>query len=261
MPAWPRARGPGEEAENPMQILERVVNELSYYIWSFGIPVGGETVPLVVVALLGTGLFMTLRLGLIQVRRLGHGFAVTSGKYDVPNEPGDVSHFQALTTALSGSGLSDNGFLFLGFLPAKKSQRQKALSALRDSRYPVVLYEAPRRIEGLLSDALEVLGDRKTLLPDPVGTLEACRTLVADGFTVVGGGDSVAAILNGRRRGFPARGPDERRVPKGPESDRQKERQRVRPHAQVAQSVEQGIENPRVGSSILSLGTIRDSKG
>lgn len=32
---------------------------------------------------------------------------------------------------------------------------------------------------------LEVLGDRKTLLPDPTGTLEACRELVADGFTVL----------------------------------------------------------------------------
>ncbi len=86
-----------------MQIIERVVNALSYYIWSFGLPIGGETVPLVVIALLGTGLFMTLRLGFIQVRRLGHGFAVTSGKYDDPSEPGDVSHFQALTTALSAT--------------------------------------------------------------------------------------------------------------------------------------------------------------
>lgn len=32
---------------------------------------------------------------------------------------------------------------------------------------------------------LEVLGDKKTLLPDPVGTLEACRTLVNDGFQVL----------------------------------------------------------------------------
>ncbi len=32
---------------------------------------------------------------------------------------------------------------------------------------------------------LEVLGDRRTLLPDPVGTLEACRTLVGEGFTVL----------------------------------------------------------------------------
>lgn len=32
---------------------------------------------------------------------------------------------------------------------------------------------------------LEVLGDKKTLLPDPVGTLEACRELIADGFEVL----------------------------------------------------------------------------
>ena len=32
---------------------------------------------------------------------------------------------------------------------------------------------------------LEVLGDKRTLLPDPVGTLEACRELVADGFEVL----------------------------------------------------------------------------
>jgi AGCS family alanine or glycine:cation symporter len=86
-----------------METIERVVNALSYYIWSFGIPAGGETVPIVVIALLGTGCFLTLRLGFIQLRRLGHGFAVTSGVYDDPDEPGDVSHFQALTTALSAT--------------------------------------------------------------------------------------------------------------------------------------------------------------
>ncbi len=56
-----------------------------------------------VIGLLGTGIFLTIRLGFIQLRRLGHGLAVTSGKYDDPNEPGDVSHFQALTTALSAT--------------------------------------------------------------------------------------------------------------------------------------------------------------
>ena len=68
-----------------------------------GISVGDETVPFMVILLLGAGVFLTLRLGFVQVRRLGHGFAVTSGKYDDPDEPGDVSHFQALTTALSAT--------------------------------------------------------------------------------------------------------------------------------------------------------------
>ncbi|MFT5142922.1 MAG: AGCS family alanine or glycine:cation symporter [Rhodothermales bacterium] len=59
--------------------------------------------PILVIGLLGAGAFLTLRLGFVQVRRLGHGFAVTSGRYDDPDEPGDVSHFQALTTALSAT--------------------------------------------------------------------------------------------------------------------------------------------------------------
>lgn len=59
--------------------------------------------PVLLVMLLGTGVFLTIRLGFIQFRRLGHGIAVTRGKYDDPNDPGDVSHFQALTTALSAT--------------------------------------------------------------------------------------------------------------------------------------------------------------
>lgn len=66
----------------------------------------------------------------------------------------------ALTTALSGAGITSPGFLFLGFLPARSGQRRKALAALAASEYPVVVYESPRRIEALLSDALDVLGER-----------------------------------------------------------------------------------------------------
>ncbi|NIR46003.1 MAG: sodium:alanine symporter family protein [Gemmatimonadetes bacterium] len=86
-----------------MDFLENIVNTLSAYIWDRGIPVGDQEIPWVVIALLGTGLFLTVRLGFLQLRELGHGFAVTSGIYDDPAEPGDVSHFQALTTALSAT--------------------------------------------------------------------------------------------------------------------------------------------------------------
>ena len=58
---------------------------------------------ILIVSLLGTGLCLTIRLGLIQFRRLGHGIDVVRGKYDDPNAPGDVTHFQALTTALSAT--------------------------------------------------------------------------------------------------------------------------------------------------------------
>jgi AGCS family alanine or glycine:cation symporter len=86
-----------------MELLENIVNKASEYIWDKGIPFQGQEIPWVVVALLGTGVFLTLRLGFLQLRKLGHGFAVTSGIYDDPDEPGDVSHFQALTTALSAT--------------------------------------------------------------------------------------------------------------------------------------------------------------
>lgn len=54
-------------------------------------------------ALLGTGLFFTLYLGFPQIRYFGHAWGVLRGKYAKPGDPGDTSHFQALSTALSGT--------------------------------------------------------------------------------------------------------------------------------------------------------------
>ncbi|MFO7587849.1 MAG: sodium:alanine symporter family protein [Gemmatimonadota bacterium] len=86
-----------------MQFFEWLTDIGNRYVAELGFTVNGQTIPYMVILLLGTGIFLTLRLGLIQVRRLRHGFAVTSGVYDDPDEPGDVSHFQALTTALSAT--------------------------------------------------------------------------------------------------------------------------------------------------------------
>ena len=85
-----------------MDWLDSLVATLDGIVW-WGPTIGTEKIPLAVIALLGTGFFLTVRLGFIQLRRLGHGFAVTSGRYDDPEEPGDVSHFQALSTALSAT--------------------------------------------------------------------------------------------------------------------------------------------------------------
>ncbi len=53
--------------------------------------------------LLGTGVFFTLYLGLPQVRYFRHAIRIVKGKYDLAGDVGDTSHFQALTTALSGT--------------------------------------------------------------------------------------------------------------------------------------------------------------
>ena len=86
-----------------MDALHELVESINSVVWSWGIPVGDQSIPLIVIALLGTGLFLTLRLSFLQFRRFGHGAAVATGKYDDPDDPGDVSHFQALSTALSAT--------------------------------------------------------------------------------------------------------------------------------------------------------------
>ena len=53
--------------------------------------------------LLGTGVFFTLYLGLPQIRYFGHAIRIVKGRFDRADDIGDTSHFQALTTALSGT--------------------------------------------------------------------------------------------------------------------------------------------------------------
>ncbi len=62
-----------------------------------------EQLPLIVVLLVGTGVITTFRLGWIQVRYFRHGLRVVRGEFDDPEHDGDLSHFQALTTALSAT--------------------------------------------------------------------------------------------------------------------------------------------------------------
>ncbi len=53
--------------------------------------------------LLGTGIFFTIYLGFPQLRFFTHGWKVLFGRYSDADDPGDTSHFQALSTALSGT--------------------------------------------------------------------------------------------------------------------------------------------------------------
>lgn len=86
-----------------MQFFEWFADFATTYIVEAGISVGDEQIPFMVIVLLGVGFYLTLRLGFIQVRRLGHGIAVATGRYDDPDDEGDVTHFQALSTALSAT--------------------------------------------------------------------------------------------------------------------------------------------------------------
>ena len=64
----------------------------------------------------------------------------------------------ALIAGLSASGLPTDRFLFVGFLPAKKEARRKALEDLALERATLVFYESRHRIAASLSDMAEVFG-------------------------------------------------------------------------------------------------------
>ncbi len=74
--------------------LTEWTGELSGLLW-------GNYVTLVL--LVGTGVYLTVRLGFVQVRGFRHSAALIGGKYSDPEHQGEVSHFQALSTALSAT--------------------------------------------------------------------------------------------------------------------------------------------------------------
>ncbi len=79
-------------------MLHTIIGTVSDYIWNFP-----PAAPFMVVLLLGAGIYVTFRLGGIQLRRFKHAWEVISGKYDDPAHEGDITHFQALSAALSAT--------------------------------------------------------------------------------------------------------------------------------------------------------------
>jgi 16S rRNA (cytidine1402-2'-O)-methyltransferase len=70
----------------------------------------------------------------------------------------------AAVAALAASGLPSDEFMFVGFLPSKKSARREKLTALVNVTRTLVFYEAPHRIEAALEDMQEALGDREVCI-------------------------------------------------------------------------------------------------
>ena len=70
----------------------------------------------------------------------------------------------AAVTALSASGLSEERFHFVGFLPAKARQRESALQALASLEAALVFYEAPHRIAETVQSMLQVFGPQREVV-------------------------------------------------------------------------------------------------
>lgn len=70
----------------------------------------------------------------------------------------------AMINALICSGIDTTEFIFLGFLPLNKKNRNERLEEIRSANKTLILYEAPHKIKSTLSDLKSVIGDRKIVI-------------------------------------------------------------------------------------------------
>jgi len=69
----------------------------------YAVPIAGQNVPIVLILLAGTAIFLTLYFKFINVRSFGTALKTVKGRYTSADAPGQITHFQALSAALSAT--------------------------------------------------------------------------------------------------------------------------------------------------------------
>ena len=69
----------------------------------------------------------------------------------------------AALTALVSSGFPSSSFIFLGFLPIKKNEREKLLLKISESEKTVIIYESPHRLKKLLNELKKFCGGKRQI--------------------------------------------------------------------------------------------------
>jgi 16S rRNA (cytidine1402-2'-O)-methyltransferase len=107
--------------------------------------------------------------GMPLVSDPGHRLVTLCLRHHIPVVP--IPGPSALLASLSASGLPNEEFLFVGFLPARSGERRRALERLRIEDRTIILYEAPHRVAECVADAREVLGNRSACIAREVTKL------------------------------------------------------------------------------------------
>ena len=87
----------------PRSQAEQLQEELTQAGFSSSLVANSINFPIVVFWLVFGAVFFTLRMSFINLRGFGHAIRVTAGDYDNPDEEGEITHFQALSAALSAT--------------------------------------------------------------------------------------------------------------------------------------------------------------
>jgi 16S rRNA (cytidine1402-2'-O)-methyltransferase len=112
----------------------------------------------------------------------------------------------AVTAALAVSGLPSDRFVFEGFLPRKAGDRRERLRSLADELRTIVLFESPVRLETLLRDVLEEIGDRRVAVARELTKLheEVLRGRVSEVLARIAGAEpkgEVVVVVEGHASG------------------------------------------------------------
>lgn len=117
----------------------------------------------------GSSVALVSDAGVPLVSDPGYRLVTLAIRHRIPVVP--IPGPSALLAALSASGLPSHEFLFIGFLPARSGERQRALERLRIEDRTLIFYEAPHRVAETAGDALAILGDRPACLAREVTKL------------------------------------------------------------------------------------------
>ena len=107
--------------------------------------------------------------GMPLVSDPGYRLVTLCVRHHIPVVP--IPGPSALLTALSASGLPNQEFLFVGFLPNRSGERRRALERLRIEDRTIIFYEAPHRVAETVTEARQILGDRNACLAREVTKL------------------------------------------------------------------------------------------
>jgi len=90
----------GEKFDKLLEPIAKTADSIVFY----SIPVGNDqSVPIVLILLATTALFLTIYFKFINLRSFKLAFNTVKGKYSTKDDPGQITHFQALSTALSAT--------------------------------------------------------------------------------------------------------------------------------------------------------------
>ena len=82
--------------------VQPITDMLSSFIF-FSVPVMGADLPLIVLWLIFAATFFSFYMGFINLRGFKHAIDIVRGKFSDPKDTGEITHFQALTAAVSGT--------------------------------------------------------------------------------------------------------------------------------------------------------------